>query len=155
MEKFWRSKTIEIETKKKVLQTYIFSTLSIWKWGLGGDERNWTKNKALREKMLQEGIKNRVDTESEEHWRIQTNTTKGKHHAETDTKKIRTPRVEPSSDGQELEELGEDGIGHIRALSPRLLMMMNYLHAGSLILLHIFTLKFTGLKYNHNHIRLK
>jgi len=37
------------------------------------------------------------------------------------------PGVEESrSDGQkELEELGEDGIGHLRALSPRCLMMMN------------------------------
>jgi len=31
----------------------------------------------------------------------------------------RTPGAEPSSDGQkELEEFGEDGVGHLRELSP-------------------------------------
>lgn len=36
-----------------------------------------------------------------------------------------TPGAEPSCDGQkELEDLDEDGIGHMRVLSPRCLMMM-------------------------------
>jgi len=36
-----------------------------------------------------------------------------------------TPGAEPSGDGQkELEELGEDGIGHLRTLSQQCLMMM-------------------------------
>ena len=36
-----------------------------------------------------------------------------------------TPEPEPGSDGQkELEEFGEDGVGHLRALSPQCLMMM-------------------------------
>jgi len=36
-----------------------------------------------------------------------------------------TPGAEPSSDEQKvLEEFGEDGVRHLRALSPRCLMMM-------------------------------
>ena len=36
-----------------------------------------------------------------------------------------TPGTEPSSDGQKaLEEFGDDGVGHLLALSPWCLMMM-------------------------------
>jgi len=45
MEKVWKSRSIEIETKKRVLQTRVFS----------------------REKMLQENTMNRMDTERKEH----------------------------------------------------------------------------------------
>ena len=45
LEKFWRSKNIEIETKKKVLQTFVFSTLQY------GCEA-WVVTRAIKQRLM-------------------------------------------------------------------------------------------------------
>jgi|SRR6218665_467163 len=55
--------------------------------------------------MLQEDIKNRVDTESEKHRLIQANTTKGNHHAETDTHQFLFGHICRMHDNRKIKEL--------------------------------------------------
>src|SRR6218665_3655444 len=92
MEKVWKSRSLEIETKKRVLQTCVFSILlygcEAWVVTKEIEQRIMAFERKCYRKILRIGCT--LYTENKEHRLIWSNTAKGEYHAETDRQKTRT-----------------------------------------------------------------